>query len=152
MIRHAVVGGFVAVLLAGASSASVLSAQPAAATYPEIYRARKLPELPGATIVSTGRQTKSLRDGIRLRLTSPAPLAEIRDFYQAALTTRGWKEDVSQASRAAATNPRLSMMTFVGEGVTYSVVITAGLGTSPTQILVNVLDRAPAVVPKPKEK
>jgi len=41
------------------------------------------------TLVSTWRQQTSLRDGLRLRLTSSMTLDETRDFYREALEEQG---------------------------------------------------------------
>jgi len=121
---------------------SVIGGQAPALAYPDIYRARQLPELPNATIVSTGRQTASLRDGLRLQLTSPRPLAEVRDFYRSALTKQEWKIEDSPASRAAASNTRLSLMTFTKDALTYAVTVTSLPGTQGTEIQINVLEGA----------
>lgn len=58
--------------------------------YPALYVSLDLPQLPAATLTSTGRQTSSLRDGIALSLSTPTAVADVRQFLSEALTSSGW--------------------------------------------------------------
>jgi hypothetical protein len=58
--------------------------------YPALYVSLDLPQLPNATLISTGRQSSSLRDGLALRLSTPTAVADVRQFLSEALTERGW--------------------------------------------------------------
>ncbi len=64
----------------------------AQATYPPAYRELKLPELAGATVTSTGRQSTSLRDGIRVEIETTMEVQPALDAYRATMTPLGWKE------------------------------------------------------------
>ena len=110
-------------------------------SYPEAYRVQKLPELPGATLVASRRQGTSLRDGIRVRLTSPKPPSEIREFYSSALEQLGWKAEDSPAMLAAQANPLLTMLTFARGRLTFAVIIAASPQAGETQISINAVER-----------
>lgn len=127
-------------LPAAVLSMSALLAQTPAPAYPAVYRAEKLPELPGATLVSTGRQTKSFRDGMRLQLTSSKPVADVRDFYDREMKARGWTGRDSPAARAGQANPRGTMLTFTKDRLTYAVVITSAPQKTGAQISINVTE------------
>jgi hypothetical protein len=58
--------------------------------YPPLYRSLALPELPMATLTSTGRQSTSLRDGLSIRLSTPTAVGDVRGFYADALSKTGW--------------------------------------------------------------
>lgn len=124
-----------------AALSNATAGQAPAPTYPAIYRAEKLPELPGATLVSTGRQTASFRDGLRLQLTSSKPVAEVRDFYERALKEAGWTGRDTPAARAGRTNPRGTMLTFTKDRLTYAVIMTNPPQKSETQVSINVVER-----------
>lgn len=109
--------------------------------YPELYRAHGLPELPGGSVTSVGRQTSSLRDGLRIRLTSSRPLAEVRDFYRNALMAGGWKEEDTPAARAARTNPRLVVINVVKNRLTCAVTVMTQPNATETQVMINVVER-----------
>lgn len=122
--------------------ASVFGAvQSSTVAYPTTYSARQLPELPGATVVSIGRQTDSLRDGLRIRLTSSKPLAEVREFYQNALVAGGWREYHPPAARATRTSMRIDVISFVKERLTYEVTIVVPPNTAETQVTIKVVER-----------
>jgi hypothetical protein len=57
--------------------------------YPALYRSLELPELPGGVLLSTGRQTTSLRDGLSLSITTSMSIPEVRDYYSTALGRPG---------------------------------------------------------------
>jgi hypothetical protein len=116
-------------------------AQSSSKTYPVLYRAQKLPELASATIISTGRQTTSLRDGLRIDLTTLRPLSDVREFYRRALTAAGWKErESTPASRAAEANPRGAMLTFSKDRLTYTVTIVVP-PDAETRVMINLVER-----------
>lgn len=118
---------------------ALLAASPAAAqstpSYPELYRSLGLPELPGARIVSTGRQTTSLRDGLALRLTTSMPVAKARDFYREALTAAGW---VETPSRGAPPGIPLARLRFTRDTLTY--IATIASIADGTQVTINVVE------------
>ena len=75
----------VLVLLAGGIAAAQMD-------YPAIYRSQELPELTGATVTSTGRQTTSLRDGIRIDLETAMPVQDALAFYREQMAPLDWQE------------------------------------------------------------
>ncbi len=58
--------------------------------YPELYTNEQLPQYNEATLLNTGRQTMSLKDGIRLELQSSQPVQTIAQFYETKLKKSGW--------------------------------------------------------------
>lgn len=128
-------------MLVAAAPPPASAGQPSAPAYPEIYRSHRLPELPGATLVSIGRQAASLRDGVRIRLTSAKSVAEVRDFYRKALAAEGWQEQDSPAARAARTNPNIAVVTLTKDRLAYSVTIMAPPNATGTQVIINVVER-----------
>jgi hypothetical protein len=82
--------------------------------YPTLCRSLELPELPGGVLLSTGRHTTSLRDGLSLSITTSMAIHEVRDYYSTALGDRGWEEAPSrvipglQATRTGSPTPRRS--------------------------------------------
>jgi hypothetical protein len=93
-------------------------------SYPALYRDLSLPELEGARLTSTGRQTTSLRDGLALILTSPKTVDEVRDFYRDALTALGWKAD-PQGRGALVPNLPIGGGSFTKDGLVFTTIITA---------------------------
>jgi hypothetical protein len=104
-------------------------------TYPELYRSLALPELPGAQIVSTGRQTTSLRDGLAIRLTTALSVPQTRDFYRGALLDSGWAET---PSRGAPPGVPLARLRFTRDQLTCIITITSMPNGS--QITINVVE------------
>ncbi|HJO39805.1 MAG: hypothetical protein QGG24_07350 [Vicinamibacterales bacterium] len=74
----------------GGSGAPESSAAPSASTYPGAYRDLGLPEYPDAELADTGRQTTSLRDGLRLSLRTAESVADAAAFYEERLVADGW--------------------------------------------------------------
>ena len=103
--------------------------------YPALYRDLDLPELPGGTVTSTGRQTTSLRDGLTLRITTSMAVAEVRDYYSNALRGLGWEESPSRSVPGAP----MAGLHATKNGVTYMATITA-IGDA-TQVAINLHDR-----------
>ena len=103
--------------------------------YPAMYRDLDLPELPGGTVTSTGRQTTSLRDGITIRITTSMPVAEARDYYSGALRELGWEEAPTRGVPGAS----MAGLLATNDGLTYMATITA-IGDA-TQININLHDR-----------
>jgi hypothetical protein len=124
-----------AVVLAGLLLAPSLAVAQAARAYPELYRSLDLPELPDAEIVSTGRQTSSLRDGLALRLATSMPVAKARDFYRDALNEAGW---VETPSRGAPPGLPLARLRFTKDQLTYIVTISSM--PNGTQVTINVVE------------
>jgi hypothetical protein len=58
--------------------------------YPALYQSLGLPELPAATVMSTGRQSTSLRDGLSIRLSTASGVSDVRGFYVDTLLKSGW--------------------------------------------------------------
>ena len=96
-----------------------------ASAYPATYRDLDLPALPGGVVTSSGRQTTSLRDGLSIRLTSDKPVAEVRTFYQDAMTALGWTP-AAAGPGAAALNLPIANVTFTRDQLSFSATITAG--------------------------
>lgn len=116
-------------LLAGTAAA-------AQADYPAVYRERKLPELAGATITSTGRQGSSLRDGIRIDLETPMAVQEVLSFYRKQMTPLGWKE---KPPRTKFQSPMVGRTEFTKGTLTYSV--TASRIGQKTKINLNLVEK-----------
>ena len=57
--------------------------------YPRLY-AEELPRYPNARLVSIGRQVSSLRDGLRLKLTSSDSTKVITSYYEEVMKALGW--------------------------------------------------------------
>lgn len=120
---------------AAASSTAPVAGESAGMAYPVPYRDLDLPELPGGTVTSTGRQTTSLRDGITIRITTSMPVAEARDYYSTALRELGWEETPARGVPGA---PMAGLLA-TKDGVTYIATIMA-IGDA-TQININLHDR-----------
>ena len=58
--------------------------------YPNVYTRMSLPEYPGAVVLSTGRSSHNLEDGISLKLETPASHAELRSYYESRMAELGW--------------------------------------------------------------
>jgi hypothetical protein len=56
--------------------------------YPALYK--DLPRYPNAKLVDTGRQVRSLKDGLRLKLLSPDPVNAITEYYKKEMKKLGW--------------------------------------------------------------
>ena len=89
--------------------------------YPAAFRNLKLPELTGATIASTGRQTTSLRDGIRIDLETTMPVQEVLAYYREQMAPLGWK-DASPPARMK--SPMMGGATFTHEALTLTLTVT----------------------------
>ena len=106
---------------ATASTAAPAAGESAGTAYPALYRDLDLPELPGGTVTSTGRQTTSLRDGITIRITTSMPVAEARDYYSGALRKLGWEEAPTRGVPGAS----MAGLLATKDGLTYMATITA---------------------------
>jgi len=52
----------------------------------------ELPLYPGAKVIrSSGSEVETLKDGLRLRLTTPDPVVKVADFYKAKMSALGWE-------------------------------------------------------------
>lgn len=60
------------------------------AAYPALYTSAKLPQYPGAKLVDTGRQTTSIRDGLRLTLETSDEVKKVAAFFESEMTKLGW--------------------------------------------------------------
>lgn len=119
----------------GSRPAAVAADESTGEAYPDLYRDLDLPELPGGTVTSTGRQTTSLRDGLAIRLTTSMPVAEAREYYSNALRQMGWEESPSRVVPGAP----MAGLHATKDGVTLMATITA-MGDS-TQVHLNIHDR-----------
>lgn len=108
-------------------------------SYPASYRERSLPELEGATLTSTGRQTSSLRDGLALTLTSPKPVDQVRDFYRDRLTALGWTAE-PQGRGASVPNLAMAGGSFAKDGLGFTTVITR-MPSGDSRINITVRER-----------
>ncbi len=66
------------------------AAQPSPQGYPALYTSANLPQYPNALLTDTGRQTTSLRDGLKLQLESTDPVPTIAAFYEEKIKQLGW--------------------------------------------------------------
>lgn len=107
-------------------------------TYPDSYRALHLPELPDATITSTGRTSTNLRDGISLRLTSTKSLPDVREFYRDALVKLGFA-DAGTGGRGARSAVSVAGLTFRKGALTYSATLASV--QSEVRITISVIEK-----------
>ena len=118
-----------------ASAAPVATAEaPTGMAYPALYQDLDLPELPGANLTSTGRQTSSLSDGLALRISTSMPVAEVRDYYSNALRELGWEESPTRGVPGAP----MAGLHAEKDGVTYMAMITR-IGDA-TQVAITLHD------------
>jgi hypothetical protein len=68
-----------------------LSALLIAADYPAVYLEAGLPTYPDAKVIDVGRQTRSLRDGIRLQLETKDNPKQVAEYFERTLKASGWK-------------------------------------------------------------
>jgi hypothetical protein len=104
----------------GTAAAPTTPAASPGLTYPPLYRALKLPELPGGTVTSTGRQSTSLSDGLSLMLDATESVDEARAFYRKALADAGWTEN---AGRPLPAGMPLAAVEATKDSVTYRAMI-----------------------------
>jgi hypothetical protein len=104
--------------------------------YPALYRSLGLPELPGATIVSTGRQTTSLRDGLAILLRTSSPPHMFRTFFVEHLEQAGWAIAPSRAP--AATMNMMAGLEARKGAITFSMTALASSGT--TDVRLNIVE------------
>jgi hypothetical protein len=102
--------------------------------YPALYRDLELPELPGGDVTSTGRQTRSLSDGLALRIATPMPVAEVRDYYSTSLGALGWEESPTRSVPGAP----MAGLHATKDGMTYMATITR-MGDA-TQVAITLHD------------
>ncbi len=103
--------------------------------YPALYRDLDLPELPGGVLLSTGRQTTSLRDGLSLSISTSMPISEVRDYYSSALGDLGWEEAPSRVIPGAP----MTGLRATRDGITYMATITGIAGE--TQVSISVTEQ-----------
>ena len=103
--------------------------------YPTLYRDLNLPELPGGELVSTGRQTTSLRDGLSLGITTSMSVSDARAYYSDALGELGWEEAPSRVIPGAP----MAGFQATRDGVNYMVTITAM--EDQTQVNISVTEQ-----------
>ena len=73
-----------------------------AADYPEAYLKCGLPEYPGAKLIDTGRQTRSLRDGIRVQIETRDNTTRVARYFEKELKAAGWKLNPRKRSSGTA--------------------------------------------------
>lgn len=117
---------------AAPASAAPTASESAGMAYPALYRDLDLPELPGGTVTSTGRQTTSLRDGLALRVTTSMPVAEAHGYFSRALGELGWEESPTRGVPGAP----MAGLHATKDGLTYTATITR-LGDA-TQVNINL--------------
>ena len=61
--------------------------------YPKLYTDANLPQYPGAKLTDTGRQTSSLRDGLKLNLETDDDVQKVSTFFKDEMTKLGWVAD-----------------------------------------------------------
>jgi hypothetical protein len=105
---------------AGAPGAPESSAAPSASTYPGAYRDLGLPEYPDAELVDTGRQTTSLRDGLRLSLRTAESVADAAAFYEERLVADGWSAPPNRMAGG-----QLIIRAFTKDNLTYQLTVRA---------------------------
>lgn len=121
------------VLAALAATVLVAAAQ---AEYPALYRDQKLPELPGATIVSSGRQVTSLRDGLKIELQSAQGVQDILAFFREKMAPLGWKEISPRLPFKSVT---AGTVRFQKDALTFDVGVTHFGGKS--KVMLNLLQK-----------
>ncbi|MDA1095432.1 MAG: hypothetical protein O3A25_19545 [Acidobacteria bacterium] len=109
------------------------------ASYPAAYKALSLPELEGATLTSTGRQTTSLRDGLALMLTTSKTVDQAKEYYHGALTKLGWMEE-KRGPAGLVPNMPVGNVTFNKDRITFTATMTA-MSATETRVDIRVLER-----------
>ena len=105
-------------------------------SYPQQYQLLQLPEMPGATVTSVGRQSTSLADGIRVDIETAEEVAAVLKFFRERLLAGGWTETPSRAKVALTTIGRVE---FTKDRMTYSAMATRRATTTVVQL--NVFER-----------
>jgi hypothetical protein len=59
-------------------------------SYPELYTSANLPQYANAKLTDTGRQTSSLRDGLRLSLETDDDVQTVAKFFETEMAKLGW--------------------------------------------------------------
>lgn len=79
-----------------------LSALLVAADYPSVYLQTGLPMYPDAKIIDVGRQTRSLRDGIRVQIETRDNTTRVARYFEKELKAAGWKLNPRKRSSGTA--------------------------------------------------
>ena len=85
--------------------------------YPELY-GTELPRYQNAELIDIGRQQKSLRDGLRLKLNSPDPVGTIAAFFEKKMEELSWEFPESRF-----TSDKMYMKTFTKGDLYYQLSI-----------------------------
>jgi hypothetical protein len=101
--------------------------------YPALYREMRLPQLPGAQVMSTGRQETSLRDGLAIRATTSMSVGDARNYVSQALTDEGWTEAPARVLPGLA----ISGLTATKGDLSYTATFTSN--GDATQVAINVV-------------
>jgi len=96
--------------------------------YPEAYQDLDLPQYAEAVVLSVGR-VNNLSDGIGVTLETEATHAELRDYFEAELASRGWILQETIATRKMREAGVLNNMPFLGnfcrdDGTGFQIVAT----------------------------
>ena len=67
--------------------------------YPQLYVDQDLPQYPGAILTDLGRQTTSIRDGLKLVAVSNDSIDLIIQFFVLEMEKRGWSYDKVKRER-----------------------------------------------------
>ncbi|VAX38243.1 hypothetical protein MNBD_PLANCTO02-612 [hydrothermal vent metagenome] len=104
--------------------------------YPELYTNEQLPQYNEATLLNTGRQTTSLRDGIRLELESSQPVQTIAQFYEAKLKKSGWN-----VPKQKLRNETMYKNVCTKGEMKYSLTITKNADEKPITIQISLISK-----------
>jgi hypothetical protein len=102
--------------------------------YPQLYLDANLPQYPDATLTDTGRQTKSLKDGIKLTLQTHDSVTTAAAFFRSQLESLSW-----QLPKEPFPQENLYVAEFQKDDLTFLITITRFEGQDHTQISINYL-------------
>jgi hypothetical protein len=105
--------------------------------YPKLYVDEDLPQYPAAILTDLGRQTTSLRDGIKLQAVSNDGLALIIQYFIPEMEKRGWTYDkVTRGRVEQLQDMPMDMIVFV-KGKLHFSVTASKIEDEQTKIMIN---------------
>ena len=96
-----------------------------------------LPQIEGGVVLTAGRQSTSLADGLALTVTSSKTVDEARAYYSGAMTALGWTA-LPAGRGASVPNLPVANVSFSKDQTTYSATITV-VPTGGTRIEIRVI-------------
>ena len=103
-------------------------------TYPPLY-GNELPKYPGATLTDTGRQQSSLKDGLKLQLSSKDEVRSIANHYEEKMKALGWT-----IPKQRVPNDKMYVSRYTKGNLVYQIKIMRLSADKDTQITINYLE------------